>query len=71
VFPWIDKGKDLNYAIINSRIEMMQSSIDKNYSDVLWYQLYQELKNSDIMSFYDQKYTNIQGYNFNLQWLPD
>lgn len=71
VFPWIDKGKDLNYAIIDSRIEMMQSSIDKNYSDVLWYQLYQELKNSDIMSFYDQKYTNIQGYNFNLQWLPD
>lgn len=36
IFPWIKKGKILNDAIVQAKMESMSSDIDSAYANVLW-----------------------------------
>ncbi len=69
IFPWIDKNKELNEAIINARIESMQASIDSSYGLVLGRDLYNQVKMIDIASFY-APWANVQGGSYNLVSVP-
>lgn len=70
IFPWIDKSKELNEAIINARIESMQASIDSSYWLVLGYDLYNQVKMIDIASLYAPYHTDVQGESYDLETIP-
>ena len=70
IFPWIDKSKELNEAIINARIESMQASIDSSYWLVLGYDLYNQVKMIDIASLYAPYHADVQGESYDLETIP-
>lgn len=63
VFPWINKSKGLNSAILSSRIQWLRDEIDNSYRVVLW-------DDYDLLKQYEAQ-AWVQKTTWEMKWMLD
>lgn len=63
VFPWINKSKGLNNAILSSRIQWLRDEIDNSYRVVLW-------DDYDLLKQYETQ-AWVQKTTWEMKWMLD